>query len=128
MDTSIKVHQKKGRGRPATGRGPAVTSRLTDEIVAGLDAYSDRQPDPKPSRSEMIRKILEDRLVHEGLIPPANVAPAISTQIEALEDKIATIPDADEPSPEAAMNVMRKALAENDLANLKGRQPRPKRK
>lgn len=67
MNSSISVHQKK-RGRPATGRGPAISSRLTDQIVAALDAYITQQPEPVPSRSEMIRKILEDRLVHEGLI------------------------------------------------------------
>ena len=44
--------------------------RLYPEIRDALDLYIAQQPDPKPSRPEMIRKILEDRLVHEGLIEP----------------------------------------------------------
>lgn len=41
---------------------------MSVELRAALDSYIAQQPEPRPSRSEMIRKILEDRLVHEGLI------------------------------------------------------------
>jgi transcriptional regulator with XRE-family HTH domain len=44
----------------------------------------------------------------------------ISQEIDALEDKISSMPAPTEPSPEAGMNVMRKAVAKNDLAKLKG--------
>ena len=59
------------RGRPTTGIGPAMGLRLYPEIRDALDLYIAQRPDPKPSRPEMIRRILEDRLVHEGLIEPA---------------------------------------------------------
>ena len=39
-------------------------------LTKAIDRYVSQQPEPRPSRSEMIRKILEDRLVHEGLIAP----------------------------------------------------------
>jgi hypothetical protein len=48
----------------------------------------------------------------------------ISRQIEALEEKISSIPAPTEPSPEAAMNTMRKAVAERDLMKLRGRRKR----
>ena len=50
--------------------GTLVGVRLQASPLAALDAYAAQQPEPKPSRPEMIRKILEDRLVHEGLIEP----------------------------------------------------------
>jgi transcriptional regulator with XRE-family HTH domain len=50
----------------------------------------------------------------------------ISQQIDALEDKISSIPAPTEPSPEAAMNTMRKAVAESDLTKLKTRRKRIK--
>jgi transcriptional regulator with XRE-family HTH domain len=51
-------------------------------------------------------------------------AEEISQEIDALKDKISSIPTSTEPSPEAAMNTMRKAVAKNDLAKLKNRRTR----
>ena len=48
----------------------------------------------------------------------------ISLEIDALEDKISSMPAPTEPSPEAGMNIMRKAVAKNDLAKLKTRRKR----
>ncbi len=48
----------------------------------------------------------------------------ISQEMDALEDKISSIPAPTEPSPEAGMNIMRKAVAKNDLAKLKNRRTR----
>ena len=50
----------------------------------------------------------------------------ISLEIDALEDKISSMPAPTEPSPEAGMNIMRKAVAKNDLAKLKTRRKRIK--
>lgn len=46
-------------------------------------------------------------------------APSLSDRIERLEHDIADIPAAGSPSPESGMNRMRKAVAENDLTDLK---------
>ena len=54
----------------------------------------------------------------------AKGAEEISRQIDALEDKISSMPAPTEPSPEAGMNIMRKAVATNDLAKLKNRRRR----
>jgi len=50
----------------------------------------------------------------------------ITQEIDALEDKISSIPAPTKPSPEAGMNIMRKAVAKNDLAKLKTRRKRIK--
>ena len=54
----------------------------------------------------------------------AKGAEEISRQIDALEDKISSMPAPTEPSPEAGMNIMRKAVAKNDLTKLKNRRAR----
>jgi hypothetical protein len=59
-----KVTPKK-RGRPATGKDPVRTFRLSDEKVAEVEAWAARQPD-KPSRSKALR-----RLIDIGLNAPA---------------------------------------------------------
>lgn len=66
------VLTKKRRGPPPTGKGTLVGVRLLPPVLDPLDTYIAARPDPKPSRPEVIRKILEDRLVHEGLIEPGD--------------------------------------------------------
>lgn len=56
----------------------------------------------------------------------ANGVEEISQEIDALENKISSMPAPAEPSPEAGMNIMRKAVAKNDLAKLKNRRKRIK--
>jgi transcriptional regulator with XRE-family HTH domain len=51
----------------------------------------------------------------------------ISNEIDTLEDKISSMPAPTKPSPEAGMNIMRKAVAKNDLAKLKNRRTRATR-
>ena len=97
--------------------------RMPSSLRSALDAYIAKHPNSSPSRSEVIRKILKDRLVQEGLIPPSPdpgaPGPTKAEQIEAQQEKIDALPSADpEPSPEAAMNVMRRAVAENELKEL----------
>jgi transcriptional regulator with XRE-family HTH domain len=58
----------------------------------------------------------------------ATGAEEISRQIYTLKDTISSIPAPTEPSPEAAMNTMRKAVAESDLTKLKIARKRIKEK
>ncbi|MCJ2084728.1 hypothetical protein MKK88_01800 [Methylobacterium sp. E-005] len=51
----------KKRGRPATGKDPVTSIRLSPEMRAEIDAWSDRQPD-RPKRSEAIRRLVEEAL------------------------------------------------------------------
>ena len=50
--------------RPATGVGTPVHVRCSDEILATLDAWRRRQAD-LPSRSEAIRRLVEEAFKHE---------------------------------------------------------------
>lgn len=53
-----KKEQKRGRGRPATGIGPAIGLRLYPELDAQLGVWIAMQPQPI-SRPEAIRRLLE---------------------------------------------------------------------
>ena len=50
--------KRPGAGRPATGRDPSRTFRLSDGFIAGLDAWAEKQDD-RPTRSEAIRRLVE---------------------------------------------------------------------
>ena len=103
---------------------PGILVRMPVSQVAALDAYIAAQPDPMPSRPEAIRKLLQKALAAEAPPTPA----AIDSRIEALEAKVASIPDHDgEPSPAAAMNTMTKALAEAELTGLRTKRKRVKK-
>ncbi|WP_431015521.1 hypothetical protein [Bradyrhizobium pachyrhizi] len=54
----MKKKIPKRRGRPATGKDPSRTFRLSDEFMAQLDDWAARQDD-KPTRSEAIRRLVE---------------------------------------------------------------------
>ena len=57
---SIEVVPKK-RGRPPTGRDPVSAIRLSPDFRERVDAWREAQPD-KPSRSEAIRRLVEEAL------------------------------------------------------------------
>lgn len=50
--------RRPGSGRPATGKAPTRTLRLTDEFMANIDAWATAQEDV-PGRSEAIRRLVE---------------------------------------------------------------------
>jgi hypothetical protein len=56
MKKSIKVHQKRQRGRPATGRDPIVSSRIPAATVAAVDEWATRND---ATRSDAIRRLVE---------------------------------------------------------------------
>ena len=56
---AIANEPKKKMGRPPTGIGPAIGLRLYPDLEADLDAWIARQPDPKPSKPEAIRRLLK---------------------------------------------------------------------
>jgi hypothetical protein len=53
---------RKRRGRPAIGAGEPVVVRMRPEQIKALDAWIVSQPDPKPSRPEAVRRLLDARL------------------------------------------------------------------
>ena len=56
---SIAETKKNRGGRPATGKDPVRTVRMPPELEAAITAWLERQPEPRPSRSEAIRRLIE---------------------------------------------------------------------
>jgi len=64
MKRSITEIQKRGRGRPATGHDPSITSRIPEEIVAAVDKWAAKND--APTRAEAIRRLVELGLKAKG--------------------------------------------------------------
>jgi Arc/MetJ-type ribon-helix-helix transcriptional regulator len=56
MAKSIKVHPKKRRGRPATGKDPLVSARLPQQVIDKIEEWS---ASAEVTRSEAIRRLVE---------------------------------------------------------------------
>jgi len=56
MAKSIKVHPKKRRGRPATGKDPLVSARLPQTLIDRVEHWAASN---EASRSEAIRRLVE---------------------------------------------------------------------
>jgi Ribbon-helix-helix protein, copG family len=54
MKKAISVDKK--RGRPATGKRPAISARVSEESFAGVEAWARQR---KISHSEAIRQLVE---------------------------------------------------------------------
>jgi hypothetical protein len=53
------------RGRPSINSGPPIALRLYADILASLDQWIAKQPDPKPKRTEAIRELLREALKNQ---------------------------------------------------------------
>ena len=79
---SNPVQHKKKRGPPATGKTPIVALRIGPPLSSSLDAWIAEQPEPRPSRSEAIR-----RLLTEALGKPADAGSIAAGELEhGLDD------------------------------------------
>jgi Arc/MetJ-type ribon-helix-helix transcriptional regulator len=89
MAKLIKVHQKK-RGRPATGRDPAITVRLPVTLISAIDRWGARN---SFSRSEAIRKLLDQApALSQDNTPPnerkaRKAAELAARAVERVDDK-----------------------------------------
>jgi Arc/MetJ-type ribon-helix-helix transcriptional regulator len=102
MSLSNPVIHKKKRGPPATGKTPLVALRLPETLGLRVDEWIATQPDPRPSRSEAIRRLLAQALGNQETAAVALelFAPTTSKSedllraaILALADEIANDPD-----------------------------------
>ena len=66
---SQTVLAKKKRGPAPTGKGQQIVVRMHDPQLAALDAFVAAQPEPRPSRPEAIRYLLQDSLTGLGYLP-----------------------------------------------------------
>jgi hypothetical protein len=99
MSRQEQMLAKKGRGRPATGRGTTIGVRCHDEMLAAIDEWRRRQPD-QPTRATAIRSLAAATLQMLARDPgekPARGKKSASKahdmagqQIDALADSSAT--------------------------------------
>jgi hypothetical protein len=69
MAKSVKVHPKKRRGRPATGKDPLVSARLPQRLIDQVEQWSASNA---VTRSEAIRRLVEIGLTVKKKSRPTN--------------------------------------------------------
>jgi hypothetical protein len=82
MRLSNPVIHKKKRGPAATGKTPLVALRIPAALSSRLDAWIVAQPEPRPSRSEAIRRILS-----QSLGKPADAGSIAAEDLNASNDE-----------------------------------------
>jgi Arc/MetJ-type ribon-helix-helix transcriptional regulator len=102
MRKSIKVHPKKRRGRPATGKDPLISARLPQELIDHVEAWATAN---SASRSEAIRRLLELGLA--GIAKP-RAKPSEKNAAKAKELAAKTIERLVDPAAPAEERVSRK--------------------
>ena len=124
MAKSIPVHQKK-RGRPATGRDPAVTIRLPEAVLASVEHWAMSQED-QPPRSQAIRRLVELGLSKAQVAKPhlstnkQGAARAAELAAKVIEKKMPT----DTPAEEKAAR--KRKLIQGPSAFRDTRKDRPR--
>lgn len=58
---SIDEHKKSKRGRPRVD-SDIVRARMERSLLTALDQWIEKQPEPKPSRPEAVRRIVKAAL------------------------------------------------------------------
>ncbi len=92
--------KRPGAGRPATGKDPVRTMRLSDEFIAKVDGWALQQGD-RPARSEAIRRLVELGLTLRTIASPSQRLGAARAQdlatkaIEKIIDPAAPPPSLD---------------------------------
>jgi hypothetical protein len=129
MKKSIKVHQKR-RGRPATGRDPAVTVRLPEALLATIEHWAMSQDD-RPPRSQAIRQLVELGLTVKakarstGRRPSAAIVADLATAIDSLSPKPVAKPSRRARAQELARDAIEKMV--DPTASPKERDQRRRR-
>src|ERR1700761_1043980 len=78
--TKSTIGIQKLRGRPKSGQTPIPALRLPEELRTKIDDWIAAQPEPRPARSEAIRRLLAEALgkpaaeVKSPSLPPASDA------------------------------------------------------
>src|SRR5437763_189045 len=123
--TPLSDKRPRRRGPAPTGVGTLVGVRLLPPNLSALDSWIAIQPEPRPSRPEAIRRLLAEALVRPANSPRQSDA-SLDRQIANQESALAEMPERSEPSPEAGMAAMDKAVAEKELIDMKNKRTRRK--
>jgi hypothetical protein len=108
--------EKKKRGRPMTDATPVLV-RMPRKTIAALDVWIGRQTEPKPSRPDAVRRLLDHILADGG---PKTVL-SVEQKIARAKRKVANIDVPDEPSLQKGVAMLRRGTAEAGLAALKAK-------
>jgi hypothetical protein len=80
--------------------------------MSALDAWIAARPDPKPSRPEAIRRLLDDALT------PTRHEHSLDDKIAIAERIVAETPVPKKPSPEKGLAMLKRGKAQAALAGL----------
>ena len=123
MKKSIKVDQKKKRGRPATGRGLMVSSRIPEATVAIIDGWAAQN---ETTRSDAIRRLVELGLKAKAPIRPIRSKPNKFRAAELAAKAIGGMVDPSAPPEERAQR--RRRLTKGPIEFREDRVDLPKAK
>jgi hypothetical protein len=121
MSKSTGEITKSPKKRPQATGEPVLT-RFQPPLLQQIDDWRRNQGD-LPGRPEAIRRLVENALTNNR--PPQSEA-SLDRKIAKQETAIAQMHQHSEPSPEAGMAAMDKAVAENDLIDMKNKRTRRK--
>jgi Arc/MetJ-type ribon-helix-helix transcriptional regulator len=109
MTKSIKVHPKKRRGRPATGKDPLVSARLPQELIESVEAWASAN---SASRSEAIRRLVELGLTVKTRSEPSERQRAALADLASKAIDTLTVDTADSDEKESRKSRLIKGPAE----------------
>jgi hypothetical protein len=121
MAKTIEVIPKK-RGRPATGKDPILTFRSPPELTLRIEIWAASQSDPRPSRSEALRLLVEKGLASDSA--PQSEA-SLEGQIVSRQIATTEIPEFSKTRPEAGLVSIGRAIAKNNLREIKSKRAIP---
>jgi hypothetical protein len=101
-------------------QGEGLRARIAPRLAAIIDDWISAQPDPKPSRSQAIRRLVSLGLAASGFEAPSGET-GLEERISRIQHRLATPAPSGPPSPEKGMAMLKRGLAENKLRGLKQR-------
>jgi hypothetical protein len=114
-------------GRPATGREPVRTMRLSDEFIAKVDAWAGTQDD-QPGRTEAIRRLVELGLTIETTTKPVSKPGRRLRAQELATNAIEKMIDPSAPPEERAQRRRRLTKGPTEFRENRVDQPKAKGK
>ena len=114
-------------GRPATGREPVRTMRLSDEFIAKVDAWAEKQDD-HPGRTEAIRRLVELGLRVKTEEKPVRRPGRRLRARELATEAIEKISDPTAPPEERAQRRRRLTKGPSEFREARVDQPKAKGK
>jgi Arc/MetJ-type ribon-helix-helix transcriptional regulator len=120
---SKKVKPKK-RGRPATGKDPLVGVRLPDAMIKQIDAWAKRED--VPSRSEAIRRLVDESLVAASQQPRSGSHKGASTAREMAGQELDRLGDQSLPVEERERRKRRLTKGPTEFRDMRDDLPKPK--